>query len=308
MSGTRPVKPIRYGFDVGGTKIELALFDGELNCFHRERVSTPTDDYDQFVSTLINLVNKADQISGEKGSVGIGIPGIVNPKTRQQLSVNVPCLTGRNLVDDLAEKLARPVAIENDCRCFALSESKAEQTKPYSTIFGTILGTGAGGGLVVNGKLFSGSNGLAGEWGHVPMSANLIQRYQLPLFKCNCGLTACNERYVSGTGLSDLLKHSQFPTHHVPDFVNALEQKDPKAVTLFDMYLDLLASALASLQLLFDVDAFVLGGGLSNIQQIYQGLPSKMQQWLLPGLQPAAILPPIYGDSSGVRGAALLNG
>lgn len=296
-----------YGFDVGGTKIELAIFDANFNKLHSQRTYTPTHDYKKFIDSIMGLVEFADNLVNAKGKIGIGIPGIVNHKTKQQLAVNVPCLTGKNLVDELTHLLNRKVAIENDCRCFALSEANTEQTKNLSSIFGTILGTGAGGGLVFEGKLFRGSNGIAGEWGHVPMSANIINRYNLPLFKCNCGLTACNERYLSGTGLAQVLDAKGFSVLNTEGFSQQLSLGNNEALKLFDMYLDMLASALASLQLLYDVDAFVLGGGLSNIQNIYSGLPKKMTDWLLPNVVPAKILPPVFGDSSGVRGAAMLN-
>ncbi|KAA8998224.1 ROK family protein [Affinibrenneria salicis] len=297
---------MRYGFDIGGTKIEMAAYDARLNQLLCRRVSTPTDDYPAFLACIVGLVTQADRELDCRGSVGVGLPGITDPVSRRQLSVNVPCLNGRLLADDLARELARPVAIDNDCRCFALSEARTEQTGHLSVVFGAILGTGAGGGLVIDQQLHRGKNGLAGEWGHTPISARLALRYDLPLFDCSCGLSGCFERYVSGSGLLALSRHFGHHADSVPALIASYRQGDPLAQRLITIFVDILAGALAGLQLLLDVDAFVLGGGLSNVEELYRLLPPAMRGWLLPGAEPAAICAPVYGDSSGVRGAALL--
>lgn len=297
---------MRYGFDIGGTKIEMAAYDDRLNQVFCQRVSTPTGDYQQFLSCVKTLVAQADLTLHTRGSIGIGLPGVTDPISRKQLSVNVPCITGHCLAEDLANTLDRPVAIENDCRCFALSEASTEQTQRHDIVFGVILGTGAGGGLVLHKHLHKGKNGLAGEWGHIPISAQLVQRYDLPLFSCSCGLTGCFERYVSGRGFMALAQHFRHPATSVPDLLGCYRQGDPLAQRLVGMYIDILASALASLQLMLDVDAFVLGGGVSNMPELYRLLPIAMRAWLFPNSEPAAILSPVFGDSSGVRGAALL--
>ncbi|KAB7895293.1 ROK family protein [Rouxiella sp. S1S-2] len=298
---------MRYGFDIGGTKIEMAAFDDRLNQVFCQRVNTPTGDYQQFLNCVKTLVAQADMTLHTRGSIGIGLPGVTDPVSHRQLSVNVPCLSGHCLEDDLTHTLERPVAIENDCRCFALSEASTEQTRGHDIVFGVIIGTGAGGGLVLNKHLYKGKNGLAGEWGHTPISAQLVQRYDLPLFTCTCGLTGCFERYVSGRGLMALSQHVNHPATSVPELLMHYRQGCPLAARLFTLYIDILASALASLQLMLDVDAFVFGGGLSNIPEIYQLLPQAMRGWLFAHSNPAAILPPVFGDSSGVRGAALLH-
>ncbi len=297
---------MRYGFDIGGTKIEMAAYDERLNQVFCQRVSTPTMDYSQFLGCVKTLVAQADLTLQTRGTIGIGLPGITDPKSRKQLSVNVPCITGHCLADDLACTLDRPVAIENDCRCFALSEACTEQTQRHDIVFGAILGTGAGGGLVLNKHLHKGKNGLAGEWGHIPISAQLVQRYNLPLFTCSCGLTGCFERYVSGSGLMALSRHFRHQAASVPELLGFYRQGEPLARRLIAIYVDILSCALASLQLMLDVDAFVLGGGVSNTPELYLLLPQAMRSWLFPGSEPAAILSPVFGDSSGVRGAALL--
>ncbi|CAI1610365.1 N-acetyl-D-glucosamine kinase [Serratia proteamaculans] len=300
------ISQIRYGFDIGGTKIEMAAYDRQLRQVLCQRIGTPTGDYREFLSCIHQLVEQADRELHTQGSIGIGLPGVTDPRSRRQLAVNVPCLTGHCLADDLAQALARPVEIENDCRCFALSEASTPQTDHLALVFGAIIGTGAGGGLVMNKQLHKGRNGLAGEWGHTPISAQLAQRYDLPLFTCNCGLTGCFERYVSGSGLLALSRHFGHPAENVPALIASFRLGAPLARRLMAMYVDILASALAGLQLLLDVDAFVLGGGLSNVGELYSLLPPAMSHWLLPGTEPAAVYPPVHGDSSGVRGAALL--
>lgn len=300
-------KHYRYGLDVGGTKIELAVFENEEKTIFTKRIATPKSDYQEFLTAIYDLVMQADALTGSTAPVGIGLPAIISSKSAAIYSANVPCLTGQSLKADLSSKLNRVVSLENDGRCFALSEARTAQTTHFSSVFGVILGTGAGGGLVIDKKVYQGTHGMAGEWGHTPISANIIHKYQLPLYSCNCGLTACHEKYLAGPGLLNLIQHLQFPAHSVPDFIQAYEAGDEKAVVIFNQYIDTLASALASLQLLYDVDAFVLGGGMSNIKAIYPVIQDAMRQWLLPGFEPAQVLPPIYGDSSGVRGAALLN-
>ncbi|MCG8707193.1 ROK family protein [Brenneria sp. 4F2] len=297
---------MHYGFDIGGTKIEMAAYDAQLNQLLCRRVSTPTTDYRAFLACIGNLVKQADRELHSHSSVGIGLPGITDPASGKQLSVNVPCLSGRRLADDLANELARPVVIDNDCRCFALSEAQTSQTEHLRVVFGAIIGTGAGGGLVIDKQPHRGRLGLSGEWGHTPISARLTERYDLPLFDCGCGLSGCFERYVSGSGLLALSHHFGYRVDSVPELVAGYRRGEAQAQRLMTIFIDILASALANLQLLLDVDAFVLGGGLSNIDELYRLLPSAMRQWLLPGTAPAVIYPPMFGDSSGVRGAALL--
>lgn len=297
----------QLGLDVGGTKIELAIYENERACIHSKRVQTPTEDYSLFIDTLTSLVHEADNLLGQKIDVGIGLPAIISPKTHQIYSANVKAITGKPLVEDLSQRLARTVRIENDGRCFALSEARTDNTAHFDAVFGVILGTGAGGGLVHQGRVYQGSHGMAGEWGHTPISANIIDKYKMPLIACNCGLTGCHEKYLAGPGVLNLLKHHQYDAKSVQAWVEDYETGNKHAGIIFAQFIDTLASALASLQLVYDVDAFVLGGGISNIKAIYTTVQQEMVKWLLPGVKPALVLPPVYGDSSGVRGAALLN-
>lgn len=292
---------MRYGVDIGGTKMELAAYDDPLNQVWCQRVSIPGEDYAAFLVALKQLVQRADGELGVTGRIGIGLPGVVHSQTRRQLSANVPCLTGRCLADDLEKMLRRPVAIGNDCHCFALAEASTAQTAACWGVFGAVIGTGAG--LVIDRRLPRGRNGMVGEWGHLPIPASLVQRYALPLFPCGGGLTGCYERYVSGPGL----QHRGHPADSLPALMARYRAGDPHARYLCDLFIDILACALAGLQMVVDANAFVLGGGLSNISEIYPLLLAAMGRWLFPGYAPAPVMPPVYGDDSGVRGAALLS-
>lgn len=296
-----------YGIDIGGTKMELVACDARLQVHHRQRVATPTDDYDSFVDTLSGLVLQADAALGVRAPVGIGVPGIVDASSGKHLSANVPCLTGRLLQPVLRERLDRIVTLGNDCQCFALSEAHGGAANGAPSVFGLILGTGAGAGYVVNGHLVRGRNGVAGEWGHWPVSPSLLESYGLPVLPCACGRKACLERYVSGSGLRQLHGLLTDTTGINADLLaQAFGEGAPMAMRVFEMHLDLLGSALAQIVLAYDPHVVVLGGGLSQMQHLYRGLPAATAAHLIPGMSVPPILPPAFGDAGGARGAALL--
>jgi len=305
---------IFHGIDIGGSKIELVGFvehDGELHERHRRRVATPRDDYAAFVDAVAQLVEEADTALGATGSgggrVGLGLPGIVDRASGRQLSSNVPALNGRRVAAELGARLARPVAIGNDCQCFALSEAQGGAAAGLPSMFGAILGTGAGGGFCVGGRLVAGHNGIAGEWGHWSVPATLLERHGLAVLDCPCGLRGCLERYVSGSGLAAL--GAQL-LGEPPIAAAALEARaaagDAGARRVLAVHLDLLAHGLAGLVLAYDPAAIVLGGGLSKLAHLYAELPRALARHLFHGLPLPAILPPRFGDAGGARGAALL--
>ena len=303
-----------YGLDIGGTKIELAAFDHNFNLIEQVRKSTPLDDYPLFLDTITEMVIEFDKTLACKGSVGIGFPGIQNYQDNTFISVNIPCVIGKALDHDLSQLLDREVLIANDCKCFALSEAVLGSAKSYKNVFGAIIGTGAGGGQVSEGQLHSGVRGFAGEWGHITASAFLIDKHQLPLWHCACGLTACAEQYVSGSGLQNIYKYlyqkeanQTLETISGQQIMSLVEDKDDTAQQAFTMYLDMLAASLATMHLSYDLDAIVLGGGMSNVSALYEKLPALIAQHLFDGVPVPAILAPELGDSSGVRGAALLH-
>jgi len=296
-----------YGVDIGGTKMELVACDAALEVRHRQRVPTPGQDFGAFVDALCALVREADAALGVCAPVGLGVPGIVDQHSGQHLSANVPCLTGRALLPVLQARLQRSIVLGNDCQCFALSEAHGGAAHGAPSMFGLILGTGAGAGYVVGGQLVRGHNGVAGEWGHWPMNPDLLSRYDLPALPCACGGTACLERYVSGTGLRAL--HGMLAGSSGTSAEQLVAQRDAGdalARRTFSIHLDLLGAALARIVLAYDPHVIVLGGGLSQLPHLYQELAAATAPHLISGLRVPPILPPRFGDAGGARGAALL--
>ncbi|SHF54386.1 N-acetylglucosamine kinase [Microbulbifer donghaiensis] len=294
-----------YGVDIGGTKIELACFDDELNQLESERVPTPVDDYQTFVDTLVDLVEAADRRHGCRGKIGVGMPGLIDTEGRS-LSANVACATGKKVAESLTTRLGRPVAIENDCRLFALSESRGGAGEGFRNVYGAVLGTGAAGGLAIDGRLYRSRQGIAGEYGHHPLPASLQQKYNLPVFHCGCGLDGCLETYIAGPGLTALHRHLAQEELTVPALVERWRDGEKRALATKAAHLDLLGAAFANLVLAYDPDIIVLGGGLSRIQEFYRELPGAIEKHLFPGYTAPPLVPAKFGDASGARGAALL--
>lgn len=298
-----------HGIDIGGSKIELVVFvaDGPiLREVFRERIATPGHDFELFVQAIAGLVRHGDDVLGGPGAVGIGLPGVADRASGRQVSSNVPALNGRLVAPALEQALARPVVIGNDCQCFALSEAQGGAADGLPTMFGAILGTGAGGGYCTAGHLQRGLGGIAGEWGHWPAPAHLLARYVLPVIDCPCGRQGCLERYVSGPGMSMLHRH--FGGDGAEPMVLAARANVGDAIALKTLaaHLDLLSHAFSCLVLSYDPHAIVLGGGLSHLPHLYQQLPEAIRRHLFPGAQVPPILPPRFGDAGGARGAALL--
>jgi len=301
---------ISYGLDIGGTKMEMAIFNGELALVDRWRVKTPSDDYQQFLQTVTKLVTDADIKCDNKGSLGIGIPGVIDKHGRVK-SANVPCLTDRNIDEDLGLLLSRKLTIANDSRLFSLSEANTSAGKQYKRVYGAIIGTGAAGGLCINGELYQGSNNIAGEYGHIGVPAILLQRYNLPIRSCGCGLQGCYESYIAGPGLSWLWQFflGESATNEnvsTYNFVEQLRANSPIAKQTFTCYMDILGAAFSSLVISYDPDVIIVGGGLSQIDEIIDALPSAINKHLFQGLQAPLIQRANFGDSSGVRGAAIV--
>jgi len=298
-----------HGIDVGGTKIELVAFAEEglqLREIHRERVATPTTDFAAFVAAIQGLIARGDEALGLRAPAGIGLPGIIDSVTGRQLSSNVPALNGRLVVQALEEALQRPLAVGNDCQCFALSEAQGGAADGLATMFGAIIGTGAGGGFCVNGRLMRGSNGVAGEWGHWPLAASLLAPHGLPLVDCPCGRKGCLERYVSGPGMQQMHRHFSGDDATPLTIVARAQSGSATAQHTLDVHLDLLGHALATLVITLDPHAIVLGGGLSQLAHLYEKLPAAMNRHLFSGVRTPPVLPPAFGDAGGARGAALL--
>lgn len=300
---------MKYGFDIGGTKIEIVAFDDDFNVIFKQRLATPKNDYSAFLDSLLTLIGNADVACGGAESIGIGMPGVINKSTGVLLSSNIPCVSGRNIIKDLNVLLGEDfnIAIDNDCKCFTLSEANGGAVDGLEVVFGAILGTGVGGGLCINGKLLSGANGIIGEWGHSPLPAIIQQKYNLPLYHCGCGLTSCIERYISGLGLAALYSfHTNGKIKNAEEIIGLMRTGDSDANQVFEMHIDILACSLASMINVYDPDAIVFGGGLSQVAELYQQLPAQLEHYMLSTISIPKLLPPRYGDSSGVRGAAML--
>ncbi|TFW17995.1 ROK family protein [Duganella callida] len=298
-----------HGIDIGGTKIELVAYaeDGaQLHEVHRERIATPGTDFTEFVAAIQGLIDRADRALGLRAPVGIGLPGVIDAVTGRQLSSNVPALNGRMVAQSLQEVLQRPLAVGNDCQCFALSEAQGGAADGAATMFGAIIGTGAGGGYCVSGRLLRGLNGVAGEWGHWPLAASLLAQHELPLYDCPCGRRGCLERYVSGTGMRNIYRHYSGLDETPLTIMARAQSGSADARHTLDVHVDLLANALASLVLALDPHVIVLGGGLSQLAHLYQKLPPAMDKHLFSGVRTPPVLPPTFGDAGGARGAALL--
>ncbi|HDS1102054.1 ROK family protein [Stenotrophomonas maltophilia] len=296
-----------YGIDIGGTKIELVACDAAMQVTWRRRVSTPQGDYDGFLQAMLGLVAEADTALGRSdAAIGIALPGVRDRRTGRQLSANVPALTGHSVAADLQARLQRRLHFGNDLQCFALSEAHGGAAEGYPSMFGAILGTGAGGGFCLQGRLLSGFNGLAGEWGHWSVPGHLLQRHGLPLIDCACGLQGCVERYVSGSGLAMIERHLGGNAADASAVIALAEAGDARARQALDIHRDLLGHSLAALVLALDPHVIVLGGGLSQYVPLYQQLPAAISAHLFNGVQVPPIVPPRFGDAGGARGAALL--
>ena len=298
-----------YGFDIGGTKIEFGAFNEQLERVATKRVPTPTDSYDTLLDVVTQLVTEHDHEFGVEGKVGIGIPGIEDAITGAVLTSNIPAAKGHTLRCDLEARLGRTVTVDNDANCFALSEAWDESLRHEPGVLGLILGTGFGGGMVFNGKVFSGMNHVGGELGHarLPIDAWFHLGENAPLLQCGCGKKGCLDNYLSGRGFELLYQAYYGETLKAPMIIEQYHIGEVKAVEHVDRFLELLAICFANIFTGLDPNVVVLGGGLSNFDVIYDELPKRLPQHLLSVSRPPKIIKAKYGDAGGVRGAAFLN-
>ncbi len=291
----------RLGIDLGGTKIEIIALGPDGAFSHRTRVNTPPV-YDDTVQAIADLVLGAEQALGGRGSVGVGIPGVISPATGLVKNANSIALNGHPFDKDLAAKLARPVKVNNDANCFTLSEASDGAGAGHRTVFGVIVGTGCGGGIVVDGKLVEGPHMVAGEWGHIPLPWPKPE--ELPGIPCWCGQQGCMERYISGTALAiDCDGPDARDAHSIPKRAAAGEEKAKAALA---RHSDRMGRGLAVIVNILDPDVIVLGGGLSNMAHLYDDLPKVMKQRVFSDFVNTPVVKNKHGDSSGVRGAAWL--
>ena len=241
-------------------------------------------------------LNRADAVL-TAAAVGIAMPGVRDPDSGRLLSANVPALTGQRVQEDLQHRLQRPLQFGNDMQCFALSEANGGAADGQPSMLGAILGTGAGGGYCVHGRLVSGYNGIAGEWGHWSVPAHLLERHGLPLLDCGCGLRGCVERYIAGGGVAMLHRHLGGDPADASIVIERAHQGDALAMRALQIHLDLLGHTLAAVVLALDPHVIVLGGGLSKDARLYRELPAAVATHLFGGVRVPPILPPAFGDA-----------
>lgn len=295
---------VRLGIDVGGTKIEGLAIDRLGRERGRRRIATPRDDYAATIAAIAELVASLEHLSGARGAVGLGIPGSLSPATGRVQNANSTWLNGRQLQGDLETALGRPVRIANDANCFAISEATDGAAAGAACVFGVILGTGCGAGIVLQGRLIDGPRGIGGEWGHNPLPWASADEH--PGSQCWCGRLGCLETWISGPGLAaDHVRHTgeRIEAH---DVATRAVAGDNAAQAALARHADRLARGLAHVVNLLDPDVIVLGGGLSQLEHLYRDVPPLMAKWIFADQTDIALRPPHWGDASGVRGAAWL--
>ena len=291
---------LRIGVDLGGSKIEVLALDSQGHERYRKRVPTPRGDYGATVKTLTALVGECEEALGTQATVGVGIPGAMSLATGRIKNANSTCLIGRPFKQDLEAALGREVRMANDANCFALSEATDGAGRGARVVFGVILGTGVGGGVVVDGRVLTGPNAIAGEWGHNPLP--LPRGDDLPLPECYCGRKACIESYLSGPALA----RDAGVGLDAPQIAARAAQGDDRCEAALARYEERLARALASVMNVLDPDVIVLGGGLSNMDRLYANVPRLWMPYVFSDLVSTRLVRHVHGDSSGVRGAAWL--
>lgn len=295
---------MRIGVDLGGTKIEAIALDDKGREVLRQRIASPRNSYEHTLGAIVRLVDDVEAKTGTSGTVGIGIPGTISPATGLVKNSNSTWMNGRPLGDDLPRLLGRPVRFANDANCFALSEATDGAAAGAPIVFGVILGTGTGGGIVANGHVLVGPNAIAGEWGHNPIPAP--REGEWPGSLCYCGRTGCIELFLSGPGLSrDYAQHGG-DSITAAEIATRAASGDAVAEASLVRYEDRLARALAGVINIVDPDVVVLGGGMSNLDRLLTNVPKLWGEHIFSDAVATRLVRALHGDSSGVRGAAWL--
>jgi fructokinase len=294
----------RLGVDLGGTKIEILALDPLGVERFRRRVPTPRGDYAATLRAIAMLVDSAERALGASGSVGIGTPGSISRATGLLRGSNSVCMNGQPVKRDLERVLGRPVRITNDANCFALSEASDGSGRGADVVFGVILGTGVGAGVVVSGRVLDGPNAIAGEWGHNPLP--WPRDDERPGDACFCGRRGCIETFLSGPSLERDHRRVAGRALTSHEIVEGAAKGDAACAASLARYTERLARALAHVINILDPDAIVLGGGLSNIDALYVDVPKQWGAWVFSDRVDTRILKHVHGDASGVRGAAWL--
>ncbi len=295
---------MRIGVDLGGTKTEVIALGDHGEVLARRRQATPGGDYEATVRQIVAMVQEVEATLQQVGTVGVGIPGAISPASGLVKNANSVCLIGRSLDRDLERMLARPVRLANDANCFAVSEATDGAAAGAGVVFGVIVGTGTGGGIVIDGRPLTGANAIAGEWGHNPLPWPRPE--ELPGPACYCGKYGCIETWLSGPGLAAAFQRECGEVLGVEAIVARAGAGDAAAEAALQCYEDRMARATATVINLLDPEVIVLGGGISNITRLYANVPALWPRYVFSDRVDTKLLPPLHGDSSGVRGAAWL--
>jgi fructokinase len=297
---------VRIGIDVGGTKIEGIALDARGHELRRLRIDTPRGEYDGTVDAIAGVVEELERTTKRVGSVGVGIPGTIVRSTGLVKNANSTWLNGRPLEADLSRRLEREVRCANDANCFAVSEATDGAAAGRSVVFGVIVGTGCGGGIAIDGRVHAGRNGLAGEWGHMPLP--WAEGDELPGPECYCGRRGCLEMWISGTGFELDYARVNGQDLRAREIVVAAGEGEPQALAALERLEDRMARGLAVVVGMLDPDVIVVGGGLSNVESLYAGVSRRLREYPFGGGVDTPVVRAMHGDSSGVRGAAWLWG
>ncbi|VAW57823.1 Cryptic sugar kinase Mak [hydrothermal vent metagenome] len=295
---------MRIGIDLGGTKIEGIALDDNGEPLIRHRIATPVNDYSSILQVVTDLIHHIESACGQACSIGIGTPGAISPSNKCLRNSNTVLLNGQSVKQDIEQRLKRKIRMSNDANCFALSEAIDGAAQGASVVFGVIIGTGTGAGIVINGKVLTGPNAIAGEWGHNPLP--WPKESELPGPSCYCGKAGCLETFLSGPGLIADYKLINGEEKTSKEIVTLAEKHNFKASRCLQKYEDRLARGLATIINILDPDVIVLGGGMSNVESLYKNVPVLWKQYVFSDTVNTRLLAPMHGDSSGVRGAAWL--
>jgi fructokinase len=295
---------MRLGIDLGGTKIEIIALEDSGKELLRRRVPTPSGNYAATLQIIAKLVQDTEAELGQRGSIGIGTPGALSKATGRLKNSNSVVLNDKPILQDLEALLQRPVKISNDANCFALSEAMDGAAAGTSVVFGVILGTGVGAGIVVNGHVLNGPNSIAGEWGHNPLP--WPEAHELPGPQCYCGKRGCIETFLSGPGMAEQHQIETGISLSAEAIVVRAEQGDAACERSLQLYENRLARSFAHVINILDPDVIVLGGGMSNIERLYTNVPKTWGNWVFSDRVDTKLVKHRFGDSSGVRGAAWL--
>lgn len=316
-TNSSPSAALKVGIDLGGTKIEIIVLSPQGDTLLRQRISTPIknnfnsakEQYKAIIAAIKQLLSASQHqlqtqlLNQSSQSIGIGIPGAISPATGLVKNANTICLIGQPFQQDLESALNCPIKIANDADCFVLSEAKDGAAKGANSVFGIIIGTGCGGGLVINQQLVSGPNAICGEWGHNPLPWPQLNEVLLP---CYCGKQGCIETFLSGPGFTLHTNKRSNKNRTAEQWHQALLAGDQQAITAFDIYARQLAKSLASVINIIDPEVIVLGGGMSNIDYLYSRVPEVLPEYVFSDQVLTRLIKAEHGDSSGVRGAAFL--